>query len=231
MRLFALQLRKECSYISKNMPQSAAIELTYNRLPKHPIVETVQTTNSYKDDMLKLILHSVFIDSKTIRTQAAFEQSLRENKAGLMMVANEASKITLDIMTLYTAIKTALQRLNANDPLAKDLNEQLDLLIYAGFIRNTPYEQLKAIPRYLKAAQYRLDKYDNNTQKVQEVNRYAVRYWKDIEKKAKKDTVIPEHDPFRWALEEFRVSLFAQQLKTAYPVSAKRMDKLWDECG
>ena len=52
-----------------------------------------------------------------------------------------------------------------------------------------------------------------------------------MEKQAKKDTVIPEHEPFRWALEEFRVSLFAQQLKTAYPVSAKRMDKLWDERG
>lgn len=231
MRLFALQLRKECSYVRKNLAPSAAVELSYQRLAKHPIVPTAQTTNSYKDDMLKLILHSVFIDGKTIRTQVAFEQSLRDNKGQLMTVANEASKITLDIITLYTTIKTALQRLNANDPLAKDLNEQLDLLIYAGLIRNTPYEQLKAIPRYLKAAQYRLDKYDNNAQKVQEVNRYAVRYWKNVEKKAKKDTIIPEHDPFRWALEEFRVSLFAQQLKTAYPVSAKRMDKLWDECG
>jgi ATP-dependent helicase HrpA len=76
-----------------------------------------------------------------------------------------------------------------------------------------------------------LDKVDNTPQKVQELQRYVIRYWKDIEKKAKKDTVIPEHDPFRWALEEFRVSLFAQQLKTAYPVSAKRMDKLWDERG
>jgi len=229
MRLFALQLRKECTYINKNMPQSAAIELTYNRLPKHPIVPTAHTTSTYKDDMLTLILHSVFIDGKTIRTQAAFEQSLRDNKAGLMTVANEASKIALDIMTLYAAIKTALQRFNANDPLAKDLNEQLDLLIYAGFIRHTPYEQLKAIPRYLKAVHYRLDKYDNNAQKVQELQRYAVRYWKDVDKKAKKDMVIPEHDAFRWALEEFRVSLFAQQLKTAYPVSAKRMDKLWDD--
>jgi len=229
MRLFALQLRKECTYINKNMPQSAAIELTYNRLPKHPIVPTAQTASTYKDDMLTLILHSVFIDGKTIRTQAAFEQSLRENKAGLMTVANEASKVTLEIMTLYGTIKTALQRFNANDPLAKDLNEQLDLLIYAGFIRHTPYEQLKAIPRYLKAVHYRLDKYDNNAQKVQELQRYTVRYWRDIEKKTKKDTVIPEHDAFRWALEEFRVSLFAQQLKTAYPVSAKRMDKLWDD--
>jgi ATP-dependent helicase HrpA len=132
-------------------------------------------------------------------------------------------------MALYGTIKTQLKHLNANDPLAKDINDQLDLLIYAGFIRNTPYQQLKAIPRYLKAIQYRLDKFDNNPLKIQEVSRYSTRFWKDIEKKEKKDTVIPEQDPFRWAIEEFRVSLFAQQLKTAYPVSAKRMDKAWDE--
>jgi hypothetical protein len=58
---------------------------------------------------------------------------------------------------------------------------------------------------------------DNNAQKVQEVNRYATCYWKDIEKKTKKDTVIPEHEPFRWALEEFRVFLFAQHTKLLIP--------------
>jgi ATP-dependent helicase HrpA len=101
------------------------------------------------------------------------------------------------------------------------------VLIYAGFIRNTPYTQLKVIPRYLKAVQYRLDKVDNTPQKVQELQRYVLRYWKEIEKKAKKDTVIPEHKPFRWALEDFICTTH----KTAYPVSAKRMDKLWDERG
>jgi ATP-dependent helicase HrpA len=149
----------------------------------------------------------------------------------LVSAANEAGKIALEIMELYGAIKAQLSRFNANDPLAKDINEQLDLMIYAGFIRNTPYQQLKAIPRYLKAVQYRLDKRDNTLQKVQEANRYAIRFWNDVEKKAKKDKVIPEQDPFRWMLEEFKVSLFAQQLKTAYPVSAKRMDKAWDERG
>ena len=117
------------------------------------------------------------------------------------------------------------------DPLAKDINQQVDLLIYRGFIHHTPYYALKAMPRYLKAIQYRLDKFDNNAQKCQEVNRYATRFWNDVEKKSKKNQIIPEQDPFRWALEEFRVSLFAQQLKTAYPVSVKRMDKLWDERG
>jgi len=230
MRLFQLQLRKECTYLLKNMPQSAAAELTYNRLPKHPLVPAA-TAPSYKDELLYLILYSVFIDERTIRSQQAFEQSLQKNKSALMSTANEAGAVILDIMTLYGTILNQLQRLNADNPLAKDINEQLSLLIYAGFIRNTPYRQLKAIPRYLKAIQYRLDKLGNEAQKIQEISRYSSRYWKDVEKKLKKDLVIPEHDSFRWALEEFRVSLFAQQLKTAYPVSAKRMDKAWDERG
>jgi len=230
MRLFQLQLRKECTYVSKNMPKSATAELTYNRLPKHPLINA-DASASYKDDMLHLVLYGVFVEGRTIRSQQAFEQTLQQNKAGLIGAANEAGKIALDIMELYGAIKAQLNRLNANDPLAKDINEQLDLMIYAGFIRNTPYQQLKAIPRYLKAVQYRLDKRDNTLQKVQEANRYATRFWKDVEKQAKKDKVIPEQDPFRWMLEEFRVSLFAQQLKTAYPVSVKRMDKAWDERG
>lgn len=230
MRLFQLQLRKECTYVSKNMPKSAVAELTYNRLPKHPLIGN-DANVQYKDDLLYLVLYGVFVEGRTIRTQQTFEQTLQTNKAGLISAANEAGKIALEIMELYGAIKTQLNRLNANDPLVKDINEQLDLMIYAGFIRNTPYQQLKAIPRYLKAVQYRLDKRDNNPQKVQEASRYATRFWKDVEKKAKKDKVIPEQDPFRWMLEEFRVSLFAQQLKTAYPISEKRMDKAWDERG
>jgi ATP-dependent helicase HrpA len=230
MRLFQLQLRKECTYIAKNMPKSAAAELTYNRLPKHPLLD-YGFSPSYKDDLLYVALYGVFVEGQTIRTQQAFEHIMQANKAGLISAANEAGKTALDIMELYGAIKTQLNRLNANDPLAKDINEQLDLLIYAGFIRNTPYQQLKAIPRYLKAIQYRLDKRDNTPQKVQEVSRYAIRYWRDVEKKAKKDKIIPEQELFRWMLEEFRVSQFAQQLKTAYPVSVKRMDKAWDERG
>lgn len=228
IRLFQLQLRKECTYIIKNLPHSAIAELTYNRLPQHAIV-TNNPGTSYKEDILNLASFAVFVEGKTIRSQQAFEQSLQQNKVGLISLANEADKIALEIMELYGNIKTQIKRLNVNDPSAKDINEQLDFLIYAGFIRNTPYQQLKAIPRYLKAIQYRLDNTIMNPQKIQEISRYWTRYWQEVEKKSKKDCVIPEQDPFRWALEEFRVSLFAQQLKTAYPVSAKRLEKAWDE--
>ncbi len=225
VRLLSLSLRKECTYINKNLPQTAAI--AYQRLAKHPVL-TIKA-GDYKSDVLHSVLQHVFIDGRSIRTQAAFEQSLRDNKGNLISVANEAAKTVSDIMSLYQEIKNSLQRFGVEDALIKDIQQQLALLIYAGFIRNTPYTQLKSLPRYLKAVHYRLEKYDNNASKYQEIARYQTRYWQDVEKRAKKITVIPEHEAFRWALEELRVSLFAQQLKTAYPISAKRMDKLWDE--
>ncbi|MGR9086650.1 MAG: ATP-dependent RNA helicase HrpA [Gammaproteobacteria bacterium] len=228
IRLYQLQLRKECAYVLKNLPQTAAVELAYHRLPKHGIIQ-YQPSGSYKDDMLYRILGSVFVEDRSIRSREAFDRNLREHKGSLMTVAQEAGKIVLEIMTLHAGIKKQLQRLNAGDPLAKDISQQLDFLIYAGFIRNTPYHQLKAIPRYLKAIAYRLDRFSNDPQKNQEIARYATRFWQDVEKKSKKEPIIPELDPFRWAIEEFRVSLYAQQLKTAYPVSAKRLDKAWDE--
>jgi ATP-dependent helicase HrpA len=225
VRLFSLSLRKECTYINKNLAQTAAI--AYQNLPKHPILNV--KSSDYKNDLLYSVLHYVFVDGKTIRTQAEFEQSLKDNKNRLMTVANETAQTIAEVIALYSATKLSLKRFSVEDMLIKDINQQLNLMIYSGFIRQTPYNQLKALVRYLKAVQYRLEKYDNNSVKCQEITKYQTRYWQDIEKRAKKQTVIPEQESFRWALEEFRVSLFAQQLKTAYPVSAKRMDKLWDE--
>ncbi len=234
VRLLQLQLRKDCTYLLKNMPQSAALELAYNRLPAHPILQAGQggggnSKTNFKDDLLHSIFCSVFLKGNIIRAQQAFEQSLKDNKAELITTTNELGKTALDIMAQFNEIKTKLSQLNSQDARLADISGQLGLLIYAGFVRYTPAPQLKAIPRYLKAITYRLDKPDGDGQKIQEISRYATRFWNEVEKKAKKNPFIPEQDPFRWMLEEFRVSLFAQQLKTAYPISSKRLDKVWDE--
>ena len=229
LRLLRLQLRKDCTYLLKNMPQSTAAGLAYQNLPKHPLLPAIASLN-YKEDMLEMILHGVFLEGRaTIRTQTAFEDTLKENKGNLMTFANSACQTVLGILDQYSTLSAQLKKLNINDPLAQDLTQQLALLVYSGFVKTTPYSHLRNLPRYLQAMQYRFDKRDNNPQKVQEINRYTARYWKDVEKRLKKEAVNPELEPFRWAIEELRVSLFAQQLKTAHPVSAKRLDKLWDE--
>ena len=230
VRLTQLYLKKESAYLLKNIPQSAATELAYNRLSAHPILNGAGGANAvFKEDVLYATLLHVFVEGKTLRTQATFEQNVQDNKPGLLSTANDVAKTALDIMLVHGEVRAMLARLNPQDSRLADISGQLDVLIYAGFIRNTPVTQIKAIPRYLKAVAYRLEKPDNDKQSMAEISRYSVRYWQEVETKAKKEAWLPEMDSFRWALEEFRVSLFAQHLKTAFPVSAKRLDKAWDE--
>jgi ATP-dependent helicase HrpA len=226
IRLFQLQQRKECTYALKNMPKNAALELAYNRLPAHPLLKSEHAAD-FKADLLSLVLKGVFVEDKTLRTQAAFEQNLHENKAKLVSTMNDATTTVFEILKLHADLKAVLQKWNPNDALAKSISEQLDYLIYAGFLRGLPFAQLKHLPRYLKAMQYRLDKRDNTPQKVNELARFQIRYWKSIEQRSKKEIVTPETEAFRWMLEEFAVSLFAQQLKTAVAVSAQRLEKAW----
>jgi len=110
-----------------------------------------------------------------------------------------------------------------------DVENQLSLLIYGSFIRHTPFAQLQNIPRYLKAIEIRLDKQKPDASDVQGLYRLSQRYWQHVEKLLKSSLPLPEKDKFRWSLEELRVSLFAQQLKTAYPVSITRLEKQWNE--
>jgi ATP-dependent helicase HrpA len=226
IRLFQLHQRKECTYAIKNIPKNAGLELVYNRLPAHSLLKFDQIAD-YKNDILTLLLNSVFVEGRIIRTQSAFEQSLNENRSQLVTRANDISTIALEIMKFYGDLNADLQKMNSNDPLTKSISEQLDFLIYAGFIRTISFSQFKHLPRYLKAMQYRLDKRDNTLQKANELAKFQIRYWKSVAERSKKEMVTPEQESFRWMLEEFAVSLFAQQLKTAIPVSAQRLDKAW----
>ena len=97
----------------------------------------------------------------------------------------------------------------------------------------TADDYLKHYPRYFKSIEVRiqsmLQQPDKDQQKIQEMARFQQWYWQSIEQRQKDEVVNPERDNFRWMLEEFRVSLFAQQLKTAMPISAKRLEKAWNK--
>jgi len=147
----------------------------------------------------------------------------------LLSLGNALVSLLHEILVAYGKIIAQLKTGKLAQELASDVQQQLAVLIYQGFLRYTPYAQLKQLPRYLQGIAYRLEKNTVETQKLQELARYEKRYWTDVEKRLKKVPVLPEREVFRWHLEEFRISLFAQHKKTAYPVSAKRLDKAWDE--
>jgi ATP-dependent helicase HrpA len=92
---------------------------------------------------------------------------------------------------------------------------------------------LQHLPRYLKAIRMRLEKYSGNperdTRYAQAVQQLWSRWEERVAARRKLDEVDAALADFRWLIEELRVSLFAQELKTPFPVSVKRLEKIWSE--
>jgi len=227
-KLFQLLCRKDAQYLLKNSGVSPALQLAYNQLAPHRLLAARQG-GVFKDDLLFLVFSTVFVEGHTIRKQAEFEAALTANKVNLVTTANQIGKQITEIMANYQAVKQKLQQPGVASLLREDIENQLALLVYKGFIRHTPWLQLQSLPRFLKAVQVRLDKQKPDTPDILALQRLWRHYWNDVEKQLKTARANPERDVFRWHLEELRVSLFAQQLKTAYPVSVPRLEKMWNE--
>jgi Domain of unknown function (DUF3418). len=116
---------------------------------------------------------------------------------------------------------------------SEDLSAQLMGMLGPGFLRRTPYHWLTQLPRYLKAARYRLEKLPETVLRDGESMAQVRRLAERLDGLTGPLRFSPESEPdvlqYRWMLEELRVSLFAQQLGTSLPVSGKRMDKQWEK--
>ena len=91
----------------------------------------------------------------------------------------------------------------------------------------TSFTQLKHYPRYLKAILYRLDRLEKDEAKLREIQVLEQRLLAQVNDDLSQIHEYPQFIRYRWLLEEYRVSLFAQPLKTAEPVSAKRLKSAW----
>ena len=110
-----------------------------------------------------------------------------------------------------------------------DIQAQLSRLLPKRFVMSTSWAQLAHLPRYLKGVAMRLDKLRadpaRDSVRLSELRPLEQRYLRKIaERRGTRDARL---DEFRWWLEELRVGLFAQELKTPQPVSVKRLDKIW----
>ena len=110
-----------------------------------------------------------------------------------------------------------------------DIESQLSHLLFRRFVRLVPIEQLADYPRYLKAITLRLDKLREAPQRDFDLALDVESLWHNYEKRRNASGTNAAMEDYRWLLEELRVSLFAQQLRTSVPVSLKRLSKLWDE--
>jgi ATP-dependent helicase HrpA len=193
----------------------------------------VATADDLKEDLINAIADRAFLgDDPMPRSQKAFEAQRARARTRLPAVTEAATRLFATIAEEYQRVSAKLA--SAKGPLARpaaDIRAQLSRLVYKGFFSATPWEQLAQLPRYLKAMQMRLDKYGNAPERdakhTQSIADLTKRLDERMELQRKAGVADPRLDEFRWALEELRVSLFAQELRTPYPVSYKRMEKMW----
>ncbi|MBN1171908.1 MAG: ATP-dependent RNA helicase HrpA [Micromonosporaceae bacterium] len=117
-------------------------------------------------------------------------------------------------------------------PAVADMRQQLDRLVHRGFVMETGWKNLPHLPRYLQAIDHRLDRCAGDTQRDADRMARIAEVWQeyqDLLAKAGGGQHRRRVEELRWMIEEFRVSLFAQTLGTAYPISEKRIYRAMDE--
>ena len=147
----------------------------------------------------------------------------------LTLIAHEVARLASAILAEYALAVRKIRDSRQAADAATDAQAQLQRLMPPDFLVATPWPQLQHFTRYLKAIVLRLDKLRadpaRDKARLAEIRPQEARLWREIaERKGVADARLQD---FRWLLEELRVSLFAQELRTPQPVSVKRLDKAW----
>jgi ATP-dependent helicase HrpA len=145
-------------------------------------------------------------------------------------LVNEIARLVSQILTEFYVLPKKLQGINQQ--VAADIQAQLQGLLTKRFIAENEYAQLSHFPRYLKAINVRLEKMRSDAAKdarlMAEWTQSASHFMRAAKDRMAAKNTDPKMVEFRWMLEELRVSLFAQELRTPMPVSAKRLQKVWE---
>jgi ATP-dependent helicase HrpA len=228
-RLISLQLSTAVKYLQKELLRGQEILLS---------LAGIGTRAQVVDDLILTAIKQLSLEKQTElpRTQADFEQSIMSARDQLIPCAQQIAEALIKSLTLLVEVKTQIKKQKNALALVftlSDVQQQLEKLFYPGFLYVTPNQWLQQYPRYLRAILSRLEKASLNPQKEKLAIAEIQLYWNKFEEYTKKKgDYVQERNAalqeYRWWVEELRVSLFAQSIKTLVPISSKRLDKQWE---
>ena len=220
IELMKLQLKEQVKDLNKGIQGFTQAAM----LLKHINADTL------RDDLTQAVCDRAFIGEDELpRNEKAFKEQIKRARSRLPAVKEALSRYLQETTAAYAELNGKLGK----HPLTHLLRQRLQTLLAAGFATRTPWAQWPRLPIYLKAMTLRLEKYSSNPARdaareadIQELEQM----WQE-----KTDSLVKQGLPvsddlaaFKWMIEELRVSLFAQELKTPYPVSVKRLLKEWN---
>ncbi len=186
------------------------------------------------DALFGAVAETFVRDQPPVFSEAAFSQRFAEREETLGDTIAALRATLSKSLEMAGGLRIAAET-DARIPsdTAQAVRNQLDWLVFKGFAKTVPFQRLRHYPRYLEAATTRLEKAKHNPEAdrrhEEEVAVYWRRYREAVAGGSLETLDMKALVEYRWLVEEYRVSLFAQELKTPLPVSAKRLDALWDK--
>jgi ATP-dependent helicase HrpA len=218
-RLFALQLKEQIKYLEKNIPGLQQMGMQFMALGSQ---------EELRDQIIQTALELACLQEPLPVNAEQFNKRKEEGKSRLGLLVNEIARLLAQILTEFYGLPKKLQGAKAHPQAMADMQNQLQALVTKRLLADNDYAQLAHFPRYLKAINVRLEKLRadpaRDARLMVEWQQAASAY----QRAAKGKQVDPKMTEFRWMLEELRVSLFAQELRTPMPVSSKRLQKVWE---
>ncbi len=226
-RLLILNIPSPIKYLQEKLPNRSKLGLYFN---------SFGTVLDLIDDCIACGIDELFKKQGSfIQNDADFNTLLDSVKSNINdLVVSIAIKVEQILGLHFTINKKLKGRVDLSMAFAlSDIKNQLNHLVYKGFVTESGYSKLNDIYRYLLAIEKRIDKlmmdpnkdrsFMNTIEEVQTEYQQLVNKLPQI--KQKQQHIID----IRWMIEELRVNLFAQQLGTPYPISAKRIKQQIDE--
>lgn len=228
-RLAAMHLHETTKYLAKELLKGKDLGLAVVDLGRRDAV--------VDDIILAAVSDVVFPNDERPSTQSEFEALCQAGKPELINKAYEYEKLLIDTLAQIVNIKKTIK--SNKNALAlmftfSDINMQVDSLVYRCFMFDTPLTWFRQYTRYFSAILQRLERAAQNPRKDQMAVDTLADLWKKHADRLASEgeagyRLNRQWQDYRWMLEEFRVSLFAQSLKTLMPVSEKRLKRLWQE--
>ncbi len=219
-RLFALQFKEQLKFAEKNIPGLQGMGMQFMSLGSQ---------EDLRDQIVAKAIDIACLQDPLPLNAAAFNKRRDEGKGRIGLLINEVARLAGQVLAEFHGMPKRVQSLP--QAVSADILGQLQALVHKRFIADNDYSQLAHFPRYLKGINVRLEKLRGNptrdAQLMAEWQTAASQFQRTLKNMSSK-TNDPRMTEFRWMLEELRVSLFAQELRTPMPVSAKRLQKVWE---
>ncbi|WP_322085908.1 ATP-dependent RNA helicase HrpA [Burkholderia sp. BCC1999] len=220
-RLFALQLKEPIKFLEKNLPGLREMAMQYMSLG---------TQDELRDQLIDTALDRACLQDPLPDDDASFHARRDEGRSRLNLLAQEIARLVGQVLAEYAGLVKKLAQAKPFAQAHADLQQQLAALVGKRFVIDTPYTQLAHFPRYLKGIALRIDKLKadpaRDAKQSADLLPLAQQYQRAVSQRG--GVADPRLAEFRWLLEELRISLFAQELRTPMPVSVKRLHKVWE---